>query len=79
MFCYTEVTQKMTSKSKKSHERKMDGLSLPDVVKHLLKESGILRWDPHEGTYEVLHGEKFESRLSILVNSYHDATSEANN
>ncbi len=44
----------------------MDGLSLPDVVKHLLKESGILRWDPHEGTYEVLHGEKFESR-SVLV------------
>jgi hypothetical protein len=57
----------------------MDGLSLPDVVKHLLKESGILRWDPHEGTYEVLHGEKFESRLSLLVYSYHDATSEANN
>ncbi len=41
----------------------MDGLSLPDVVKHLLKESGILRWDPDDGTYEVLHGEKFESRF----------------
>eukprot|EP00291_Cryptomonas_curvata_P026467 CAMPEP_0172156986 /NCGR_PEP_ID=MMETSP1050-20130122/3533_1 /TAXON_ID=233186 /ORGANISM="Cryptomonas curvata, Strain CCAP979/52" /LENGTH=493 /DNA_ID=CAMNT_0012826151 /DNA_START=197 /DNA_END=1679 /DNA_ORIENTATION=+ len=56
----------MASKSKKSHERKMDGLSLPDVVKHLLKESGILRWDPHEGTYEVLNGEKFESRFNEL-------------
>jgi len=44
----------------------MDGLSLPDVVKHLLKESGILRWDPHEGTYEVLNGEKFESRFNEL-------------
>jgi hypothetical protein len=40
----------------------MEGLSLPNVVKHLLQESGILRWDSEEGMYEVLHGEKFESR-----------------
>ena len=56
----------MTSKSKKGHERKMEGLSLPEVVKHLLKENGILRWDPMEGMYEVLHGEKFESRFLFL-------------
>lgn len=53
----------MATKSKKNHERKMEGLSLPDVVKHLLKESGILRWDANEGMYEVLHGERFESRF----------------
>jgi hypothetical protein len=46
----------------KGKERRMEGLSLPNVVKQLLKESGILRWDPGEEIYEVLDGEKFGSR-----------------
>ena len=65
-------------RKKKGSERKMGGLSLPDVVRELLKERSVLRWDPIESLYEVLNGEKFELRrvadfqlliyLSIQVN-----------
>ncbi len=50
------------SKKKKGPERKMGGLSLPDVVRELLKERDVLRWDAADCLYEVLNGEKFESR-----------------
>lgn len=45
---------------------KMGGLPLPDVVRELLKEKNILRWDAKEGVYEVLHGDNFERRFNEL-------------
>jgi len=53
-------------KRKKGPERKMGGLSLPDVVRELLKERDVLRWDAADCLYEVLNGEKFESRFNDL-------------
>lgn len=44
----------------------MEGLSLPDVVRRLLAEPDVLRWDPIEGVYEVMDGDKFESRFNEL-------------
>jgi hypothetical protein len=41
---------------------KMGGLSLPDVVRVLLKDNGVLRWDAAELLYEVINGQKFEAR-----------------
>ena len=58
----TKVACSVISKDKKITERKMGGLSLPDVVRELLKERNILRWNPDEGVYEVIHGENFEAR-----------------
>ena len=40
----------------------MGGLSLPDVVRELLKERSVLRWDEECGVYEVQNGEHFEAR-----------------
>jgi hypothetical protein len=51
-----------SSRKKKGSERKMGGLSLPDVVRELLKERNVVRWDPVESLYEVLNGEQFEAR-----------------
>jgi hypothetical protein len=59
-------------KRKKGPERKMGGLSLPDVVRELLKDGGVLRWDATDCLYEVLNGEKFESRLVYLLCSFCD-------
>ena len=53
------------TKKKKGSDRKMGGLSLPDVVRELLKERNILRWDPVDSLYEVLNGEKFEARQVV--------------
>ena len=58
----TKVSCSIISKDKKIPERKMGGLSLPDVVRELLKERNILRWNADEGVYEVIHGENFEIR-----------------
>jgi hypothetical protein len=38
------------------------GLPLPDVVRELLKDPTILRWDPVEMLYQVIQGEAFEMR-----------------
>jgi len=56
----------LISKDKRMGDRKMGGLSLPDVVRELLKEKNILRWDSNEGVYEVVHGEHFEIRFNEL-------------
>eukprot|EP00960_Hanusia_phi_P038733 753572-Hanusia_phi.AAC.4 len=44
----------------------MGGLALPDVVRELLKDPAILRWDARDGVYEVMHGENFERRFNEL-------------
>jgi len=62
----TKVACSIISKDKKTPERKMGGLSLPDVVRELLKERNILRWNADEGVYEVIHGENFETRFNEL-------------
>jgi hypothetical protein len=62
----TKVACSIISKDKKIPERKMGGLSLPDVVRELLKERNILRWNADEGVYEVIHGENFETRFNEL-------------
>jgi len=61
----TKVACSIISKDKKTPERKMGGLSLPDVVRELLKERNILRWNADEGVYEVIHGENFETRYAV--------------
>ena len=38
------------------------GLPLPDVVRELLKDPSVLRWDPLESMYEVVDGDMFEMR-----------------
>lgn len=66
----TKVACSIISKDKKMPERKMGGLSLPDVVRELLKERNVLRWNADEGVYEVIHGENFETRYidrNILI------------
>jgi len=45
---------------------KMGGLPLPDVVRELLRDQGVLRWDLKEGVYEVLDGDEFERRFNDL-------------
>lgn len=45
---------------------KMGGLPLPDVVRELLREKSVLRWDFKDGVYEVLNGEEFERRFNDL-------------
>jgi hypothetical protein len=45
---------------------KVGGLSLPDVVRVLSKDSTVLKWDPAEFLYEVINGPKFESRSKLL-------------
>ena len=55
-----------SSRKKKGSEKKMGGLSLPDVVRELLKERNVVRWDPVESLYEVLNGELFEARQVLL-------------
>jgi hypothetical protein len=40
----------------------MGGLALPDVVRELLRDPGILKWHPREEVYEVTHGDNFEKR-----------------
>ncbi len=48
---------------RRSHKnRKMGGLSLPDVVRELIKDHSVLRWCSNEFEYEVIDGQKFESR-----------------
>jgi hypothetical protein len=64
----TKVACSVISKDKKTPERKMGGLSLPDVVRELLKERNILRWNADEGVYEVIHGENFEARYVCMKN-----------
>ena len=56
------VAEVEVAKPKKGSTRKLGGLSLPDVVRELLKERNVVRWDPVEGLYEVLDGDLFESR-----------------
>lgn len=45
---------------------KMGGLPLPDVVRELLREKHVLRWDFKDGVYEVLDGDEFERRFNEL-------------
>eukprot|EP00293_Proteomonas_sulcata_P015458 CAMPEP_0184311052 /NCGR_PEP_ID=MMETSP1049-20130417/38061_1 /TAXON_ID=77928 /ORGANISM="Proteomonas sulcata, Strain CCMP704" /LENGTH=492 /DNA_ID=CAMNT_0026626053 /DNA_START=129 /DNA_END=1607 /DNA_ORIENTATION=+ len=45
---------------------KMTGLALPDVVRELLKDVAILRWDARDGVYEVVNGDLFEKRFNEL-------------
>ena len=59
----TKIASSIISKDKKVLDRKMGGLSLPDVVRELLKERNVLQWDPVEGVYNVIHGENFETRF----------------
>jgi hypothetical protein len=40
----------------------MGGLSLPDVVRQLLRDPSILKWHPRETVYEVMDGDSFEKR-----------------
>lgn len=40
----------------------MAGLPLPDVVRELLRDPGILMWHPDEEVYEVMDGPSFERR-----------------
>lgn len=47
----------------KKKEDRMGGLALPDVVRELLKDSSVLRWDARDSVYEVVHGDNFEKRL----------------
>ena len=47
--------------------RKMGGLSLPDVVRELVKDHTVLRWCSSDFMYEVVDGQKFESRLVELL------------
>mmetsp|Transcript_10833 Transcript_10833/g.21768 ORF Transcript_10833/g.21768 Transcript_10833/m.21768 type:complete len:497 (+) Transcript_10833:237-1727(+) len=50
----------------KKKEERMGGLALPEVVRELLKDSSVLRWDSRESVYEVLHGDNFEKRFNEL-------------
>ena len=45
---------------------KMGGLPLPEVVRELLREREVLRWDFKEGVFEVMDGEEFERRFNDL-------------
>ncbi len=57
-----------SAKSTRSRDRKlakMGGLSLPDVVRALLKDNAVLRWDSAELLYEVVNGQKFEARYKL--------------
>ncbi|EKX54143.1 hypothetical protein GUITHDRAFT_150166 [Guillardia theta CCMP2712] len=55
-----------TPVTKKEEPAKMGGLALPDVVRELLKDPTVLRWDARDGVYEVMHGENFERRFNEL-------------
>jgi len=44
------------------------GLPLPDVVRELLKDASILRWDPVENMYHVVDGDMFEMRSTTNRN-----------
>eukprot|EP00961_Rhodomonas_salina_P150413 2025833-Rhodomonas_salina.2 len=50
----------------KKKEDRMGGLALPDVVRELLKDSSVLRWDARDSVYEVVHGDNFEKRFNDL-------------
>ena len=56
--------------SSKLNGDKMDGLTLPDVVRELLKDPLVLGWDSRENVYEVLDGDLFELRCPSLPSIY---------
>ena len=41
----------------------MAGISIPDVVRELLRDPSILRWHAEEEVYEVMDGMSFEHRF----------------
>ena len=43
--------------------KKMAGISIPDVVRELLRDPSILRWHAEEEVYEVMDGMSFEHRF----------------
>lgn len=40
----------------------VEGLGLPDVVRTLVRDPAILKWDQVAEVYEVIDGQRFESR-----------------
>ena len=58
----SKIVRPSLSGDNEGQERTMGGLSLPDVVRELLKERSVLRWDEECGVYEVQNGEHFEAR-----------------
>ena len=50
------------AQQKRADGERMGGLALPDVVRELLRDPGILKWHPREEVYEVTHGDNFEKR-----------------
>mmetsp|Transcript_41829 Transcript_41829/g.84124 ORF Transcript_41829/g.84124 Transcript_41829/m.84124 type:complete len:467 (+) Transcript_41829:170-1570(+) len=54
------------SRGGKKKEERMGGLALPDVVRELLKDATVLRWDARDSVYEVVHGDNFEKRFNEL-------------
>ena len=55
-----EVEKQVQNKVQK--RKRMEGLSIPDVVRTLLKDGDVLRWNKHHCAYEVLDGKAFEER-----------------
>jgi hypothetical protein len=79
-FCYTNYcTPQLMGKNPADSARstssrvkklaKMGGLSLPDVVRVLLKDNSVLRWDVSDLHYEVINGPKFEARYRLAFGS----------
>ncbi len=60
------MVESASSREKKQGTPKMSGMSLPEVVRVLLKDDTVLRWDSDEFLYEVINGPKFESRYKCL-------------
>lgn len=52
--------------NKRGESERMGGLALPDVVRELLRDPGVLKWHPREQVYEVMHGDNFEKRFNDL-------------
>jgi hypothetical protein len=61
-----DSTMNASSRDKKKGKPKMGGLSLPDVVRVLLKDNAVLKWDTSESLYEVIDGHKFEARYKFI-------------